>query len=185
MILQSHSWACIWRKTWLERIHAAQCWLQCYLPKSRHGSNLSVCGQINRQKKAYYIQQNYCPLKRIISFAATWMDLEIIILSEISQTKTNIIWNNLGKHKWTYWQNTDPKNILTVTSKVGGEDRLGIWAQHVHTAIFKTENQQGPNVGWELCSTLCNNLMEKELKQNRYTYLHNRITLLYIPETTL
>ena len=37
------------------------------------------------------MQQNYCPLKRIISFAATWMDLEIIILSEISQTKTNII----------------------------------------------------------------------------------------------
>ena len=27
----------------------------------------------------------------IMPFAATWMDLEIIILSEISQTKTNII----------------------------------------------------------------------------------------------
>ena len=29
--------------------------------------------------------------KEIMSFAATWMDLEIIILSEVSQTKTNII----------------------------------------------------------------------------------------------
>ena len=28
-------------------------------------------------------------------FAATWMDLEIIILSEVSQTKTNIIWYHL------------------------------------------------------------------------------------------
>ena len=28
-------------------------------------------------------------------FAATWMDLEIIILSEISQRKTNIIWYRL------------------------------------------------------------------------------------------
>ena len=28
----------------------------------------------------------------ITSFAATWMDLEIIILSEVNQTKTNIIW---------------------------------------------------------------------------------------------
>ena len=27
----------------------------------------------------------------IIPFSATWMDLEIIILSEVSQTKTNII----------------------------------------------------------------------------------------------
>ena len=27
----------------------------------------------------------------IMSFAATWMDLEIIILSEVSQTKTSII----------------------------------------------------------------------------------------------
>ena len=26
-----------------------------------------------------------------ILFAATWMDLEIVIMSEISQTKTNII----------------------------------------------------------------------------------------------
>ena len=36
----------------------------------------------------------YCqPLKKngILPFAATWMDLEIIILSEVSQTETNII----------------------------------------------------------------------------------------------
>ena len=28
---------------------------------------------------------------KIVPFAATWMDLEIIILSEVSQIKTNII----------------------------------------------------------------------------------------------
>ena len=28
----------------------------------------------------------------IMPFVATWVDLEIIILSEVSQTKTNIIW---------------------------------------------------------------------------------------------
>ena len=35
-------------------------------------------------------------LKRIkYAFAATWMDLEIIKLSEVSQTKTNVIWYHL------------------------------------------------------------------------------------------
>ena len=35
----------------------------------------------------------YSAIKKneIMTFAATWMDLEIIILSEVSQTKTNII----------------------------------------------------------------------------------------------
>ena len=28
---------------------------------------------------------------KVMLFTATWMDLEIIILSEVSQTKTNII----------------------------------------------------------------------------------------------
>ena len=31
----------------------------------------------------------------IVPFAATWMDLEIIILSEVSQTKTSIKWYHL------------------------------------------------------------------------------------------
>ena len=37
---------------------------------------------------------HYSAIKRneIIPFVATWMDLEMIIRSEVSQTKTNIIW---------------------------------------------------------------------------------------------
>ena len=45
-------------------------------------------------KKMWYIytMEYYSAIKRneIMQFAATWMDLEIIILSEISQRKTNI-----------------------------------------------------------------------------------------------
>ena len=33
----------------------------------------------------------YHSAKEIVPFAATWMDLEIVILSEASQTKTNTI----------------------------------------------------------------------------------------------
>ena len=45
-------------------------------------------------KKIWYIytMEYYSAIKNeIISFAAAWMDLEIIILNEINQTKTNII----------------------------------------------------------------------------------------------
>ena len=46
-----------------------------------------------RIKKMSYIytMEYYSPIKKneIMPFAATWMDLEIIILSKVSQTKTN------------------------------------------------------------------------------------------------
>ena len=50
---------------------------------------------ITKVKKMWYIytMEYYSALKKneIMLFAATWVDLEIIILSEVSQTKTNII----------------------------------------------------------------------------------------------
>ena len=49
--------------------------------------------------------------------------------------------------------------LLGLRGKGGVRDRLGVWDWHVHTAIFKIENQQGPTVWYrELCSILCNNL---------------------------
>lgn len=50
-------------------------------------------------KKMWYIctMEYYSFIKKneTMPFAATWMDLEIIILSEVSQRKTNIIWYHL------------------------------------------------------------------------------------------
>ena len=53
------------------------------------------CPLTNEWIKMWYIHtmECYSATKRneILPFAATWIDLEIIILSEVSQTKTNII----------------------------------------------------------------------------------------------
>ena len=46
-----------------------------------------------------YTMEYYSAIKKneIMPCAATWMDLEIFILSEISQTKTHIIWYHLSE----------------------------------------------------------------------------------------
>ena len=86
-------------------------------------------------KKMWYIytMEYYSATKRnkIMSFAATWMDLEIIILSEISQRKTDIRWYCLyaefkkKRYKWTYLQkrNRLTENELMVPG--GGEEKGG------------------------------------------------------------
>ena len=51
--------------------------------------NVCVCVYIYMHVCVYtytYIKKN-----EMMPFAATWMDLEIIILSEVSETETNII----------------------------------------------------------------------------------------------
>ena len=77
----------------------------------------------------------------ILPFAATWMQVEIIILSEVRQKKTHIpyvkpktshvpyvkpkIWQT-----WTYLRKrnklTDMKDRLVVAKEEGGEG-LGVW----------------------------------------------------------
>ena len=78
----------------------------------------------------------YSAIKKneIMPFAATWMDLDIIILSEANQTKTNIIWHRLYVeseiwYKWTYLENRsrlwDIENKLLATKDE--RDKLGVW----------------------------------------------------------
>ena len=81
-----------------------------------------------------YIMEYYSVIKRneIVPFVATWMQLEIIILSEVRQRKTNIIYHLYTEsekkwYKWTYLQNrnrlTDIENKLMVTK---GESGVGV-----------------------------------------------------------
>ena len=59
--------------------------------------------------------------------------------------------NSLVKQK-----NTDFENYIMIA---GGRDSRGVWDGHIHTAIFKMDNQQGPTVQhMKLCSILCGSL---------------------------
>ena len=73
----------------------------------------------------------------IMPFSATWIDLEIIILSEVSQTKADIIWYHLyveskkilmnlfTKQKQSYRYRTQTYSYQR--GKMGvGRDKLGI-----------------------------------------------------------
>ena len=63
-------------------------------------------------------------------FAATWMDLQNIMLSEVRKTEKHKyhmishLWNLKRRHKITYLQKrnrfTDTENKLTVTKRKGG-----------------------------------------------------------------
>ena len=67
-----------------------------------------------------------------MSFAATWMDLEIIILSEVSQAKTishNMMWNLKYTHELFYKTETDSqtyKTNLWLPKWKRGRDKLGV-----------------------------------------------------------
>ena len=96
-----------------------------------------------------YTMEYYSAIKKneIMPFAATWMDLEIVILSEVSQRKTNIGWYHLYAeskkdwYKWTYLQNrnglTDLENELMVTRWEGwGEGIVREFGTDMYTLLY-------------------------------------------------
>ena len=80
------------------------------------------------------------------------MDLEIIILSEVSQTETNTIYCLYVESKKIIQMNlqnrnsiTDVENKLMVTGGEGrwggeGRDKLGDWDWHIHITVYKVDN---------------------------------------------
>ena len=101
-----------------------------------------------------YILDWYSAIKtsKIFPFSTTWMDLESIMLSEISHTKINIVWYYLYVESKKYnklgdiakiRELTDKYGKLAVTSeeKKGGLQSMGSqrvkhnWSDWAHTSI--------------------------------------------------
>ena len=76
--------------------------------------------------------------------------------------KRNYVNELIYKSKPFYFRTeTDLDNQLMVArgQKMGGRDSQGVWDGHVHTAILKMDNHQGPTVQHiELCSMVCGSL---------------------------
>ena len=85
------------------------------------------------------------------------MDLEIIILSGVSQRKKIAMWEcTYVKSKKNIYTDifTKQEQIYRFREQSYGyqrgrgkkRDGLGVWDWHVHTALFKTDSQQGLSV---------------------------------------
>ena len=115
---------------------------------------MSTDGRMEKEDAAYlYNGILATKMNEIMLFAAIWMDLEIVTLSEVRQKRRSILWHSLYMdskmkwHKWAYLQNRKrlTENELTVARGEGwGEGQLGCLDGHMQTAVFKMNNQQGP-----------------------------------------
>ena len=110
----------------------------------------------------------------IMPFAAIWMDIEILVLSEVSQTEISesqlgemsydipYMWNlkRNDTNDLTYKPETDLREFMVAGGKDrAGRDSQGVWDGRGHTAVFNKENQQGPAVHpRDLCSMSCGSL---------------------------
>ena len=167
MILRSHSWADIQTQLSFKKIHAPLCSLHQFSQQPRHGNNLNVHQQMKGLRRYdWYTQtltrtQNGILLSHkkneIMPFAATWMDVEILILSEVRKRKKNTIMYHLYVeskiwHKWTCLQNRNrladiEKRLVVAKGKgVWGRDRLQVCHEHMQIIIYRMDKQQRPTV---------------------------------------
>ena len=148
-------------------------------------------------KKMWYIytMEYYSALKKnkIMPFAATWADPEIIILSEVSQKeKDKYIWYHLFmeskiRHKWTYLQDrnrlTDRENRLVVAKGEGGgggkDWEFGISTCKLLYTGWINNKVLLHNTGNYIQYPVINHNGKQYEKEYIYIYLYNWVTLLY------
>ena len=87
-----------------------------------------------------------------MSFAATWMDIKIIILRESERQISYDITYMCNQKKRIYkcfWQNRNKlsnfeKQLPKRTGRGDGRDGLGVWDWHMHSVVKGMTGQQEP-----------------------------------------
>ena len=141
MIQQSHYWAYIWTKTTIQKDTCTPIFKTALytVAKTQKQPICSLTDEWIKKKGYVYTMEYYQAIKKkeLLPFAATWMDLEIIILSEVSQKekeKYNItyIWNvKYDTNELIYKRETDSQaqrtNLGATKGGRGVKDKLGVW----------------------------------------------------------
>ena len=123
-------------------------------------------------------------------FAATWMDLEsVIVKADRGEILHDIPyrWNLKGKTQMNLLRKQKETNRKQIYGCWGwGRESQGLWEDHGHTAIFKTDNHQGPIVQhMKLYSTLCASLDGREIWERMDRCICMAETLCCLSETTI
>ena len=124
-------------------------------------------------KKMWYIyaMEYYLAIKKseIMSFAATWMDLEIVMLSEVRQRRRKIMHAQLLQSCLTLW---DPMNCSPRSSSIHGDSpgkNTGVDCHALLQGIFPTQ-------GWNLhllhCRWMLYHWASGEAQKYRMTFLY-------------
>ena len=112
MTQQSHSWAYIWKKTFLKKDTCTCLFIAALftIAKTWKQPKCPLTDDWIRKMWYMYTMEYYSAIKKnkIMPFVASWMELETLILSEVSQKEKQIpydiiyIWNLIYGTKETF-----------------------------------------------------------------------------------
>ena len=111
-------------------------------------------------------------------FAATWMVLEIVILSEVRQTNSAItltcgILNDTNELIFKKRKLQMQKTNLWLTGSKWGGKKLGEQDAHIHTTTYKTDTKDLLHSTGN--SILCNGMYGKRNLQKGNTHTHSQL----------
>ena len=88
-----------------------------YIPKTQKQPKYPLTDEWIKKMWCMYTIEYYVAIKKdeVTPFTATWMDLQIIILSEVNQTKTNIICYRLYVESRTTTTTKDTSQLISRT----------------------------------------------------------------------